>query len=80
MSLPTIIGQDCVSLFNYYRDDAIQQGMSFDGHLFRKLKDFPTAQRGQALEYALKLGSDGQVVITFDYQNTYTVWSDVRMV
>lgn len=79
MTLPIIIGRDRINVFNFYRENAIYQGMTFDGQLFQQVEVFPENQRAQALELAIRLGRQGQVVLTQDEDTTYTVWADVRV-
>ncbi|MEO0537606.1 MAG: hypothetical protein AAF215_27560 [Cyanobacteria bacterium P01_A01_bin.123] len=73
MALPKIVQRDNVRVFNFYREQALHEGMIYRGKLYRLLRVFPSDQRLQASALGCKLGSN--VVITVS-EVAFQVWGD----
>lgn len=78
--LPTILHKDQVRPFNFYHQDAIYQGMTLAGQLYKHIASFNAAHRLHAFEQATELSVRGTIVITVDKSGWYEVWADVRLV
>lgn len=78
--LPTILHKDQVRPFNFYHQDAIYQGMTMAGQLYKHIATFSAAHRLRAFENACELSAQGTIVLTVDQKGQYELWADIRLV
>jgi hypothetical protein len=76
--LPVVIYETLISLFSFYREGHISQGMSYRRRLYKLMSTYTAEARLQAYTAGCELASQGnQVVITVSPEH-YKVWIDLR--
>lgn len=79
MSLPTIVPASQTTVFNFYRDSAIYEGMNFKGRLYKRVRLYSSQERLKAFEQACDLSISGDVILTTKSEkDDYILWIDVR--
>lgn len=79
MSLPTIVPESQITVFNFYRDNAIYEGMTFKGRLYKRVRLYASQERLRAFEQACDLSISGDVIVTIkNHKGDYVLWIDVR--
>lgn len=72
--LPIVVNDHQISLFNFYHDGLVRQGMSYRGHLFGKAYAFNLEDRTPAFEFANQLAATGAQTVIAVSQREYIVW------
>jgi hypothetical protein len=76
--LPVLLIQDQVSLFKFWFNGNVQEGLRYRNKLFFKSELFQRYQRTEALELGYKISQKNiQTVITFSQLN-YILWVDLQ--
>lgn len=69
-----LIDEAFISLFKFWRDEQIQQGMRFRDQLFRSVSCFDATQREQMFALSSCLVQAGQEVVVTTANARYTIW------
>jgi hypothetical protein len=76
--LPILVYESFISLFNFYHDGRVQQGMSYNKSLYRLLKTYELNKRLQAYSLGISLSQQHRgIVITVSHRH-YKVWLELR--
>lgn len=75
--LPTVIYEDFIRPFSFYRSGLIHQGMSHSHKLYQLVGTFSAVERTQAYVVGCNLGSQGNLVVITVSNYAYKVWVDL---
>jgi hypothetical protein len=77
--LPVVVYETLISLFNFYREGQVYQGMSCRQQIYKLVSTYTVEARLQAYTEGCDLSNQGnQVVITVSSQH-YKVWVALRV-
>ncbi|GEM_PF-2884533 len=77
-TMPPVLIEKIVSLFSFYLDSQIQQGMRHKFELYRLTLEFQPNDRLKAYQQALELTQAGLDVVITVSKNRYVVWTSLR--
>ena len=80
MSLPLLVPEDQVQVFNFYRDGAIYRAMSYRNQIYKLVDVLPIASRQRVYDLGCQYGAQGDdVVITLaEAEQCYRLWVNVQ--
>lgn len=73
-----LISDNLVTLFKFWADGKIQDGMRHGNELFRQVSVFQTKQRQQAFDLAWSLSQEALPLVITASPYNYTVWVSLR--
>lgn len=76
--MPAVLTEKIVSLFNFYLNGKIQQGMRYGFDLYQLAFEFQPNDRLKAYQHANELMQDGLQVVVTAATNRYVVWVSLR--
>ncbi len=77
---PYVIPEKQVSLFKFYMDQTIQDGMAYGNDLYRLVKEFEISDRLKAYRFGYELIGQGISPLISVSKNRYRVWVSLRNV
>jgi hypothetical protein len=77
-STPLVIPEQQVSLFKFYMNHAVQDGMSYGGELYGLAREFTISDRLKAYQFGCKLFEQGIPALISVSKQRYVVWINLR--
>ena len=75
--LPPVLMEKEFSLFHFWMDETVQDGLSYDNELFCRLCTLSSEYRAQLYHYACRLGQKDSIVITTSNAHC-SLWVSLR--
>ena len=75
---PLFVTEELTSMFKYWSDDQIHEGMTYDNELFRLTETYKTVDRKRMFDHAWALIIDGMKVVITASSYRYAVWVELR--
>ena len=77
---PFAISEDKVSIFKYWNNDGIQEGMNHKGELYALVRSYPADSQLDACELGGDLAEKGMQVCLTSSPSRYGVWMNLKSV
>lgn len=75
---PPVIAEQQITLFKFYRDQAVQDGMTYGNELYRLARQFSPNHRLDAYRFGCELLEQGIPTIVSASKQRYIVWISLR--
>ena len=76
--IPSTISEDKVTIFKYWNNDSIQEGMNYKGQLYALVRSYPAEYELDACELRCDFAAKGiEVCLTYSLRR-YGVWMNLR--
>lgn len=74
------ISEDKVSIFKYWNNDGIQEGMNYKGQLYTLVRSYPAEDQLDACELGCNLAEKGMEVCLTCSRPRYRVWMHLKSI
>ena len=71
---PCVLTEPQLTLFKFYSDQSVQEGMTYGNKLYRLAKQFVAGDRQAAYRYGFELVSQGVPALISVSRQRYVVW------
>lgn len=76
--IPSALSEDKVSIFKYWNNDSIQEGMNYKGQLYALVRSYPAEYQLDACELGCDLAAKGIEVCLTCSLARYGVWMNLK--
>lgn len=76
--ISSAISEDQVSIFKYWNNDGIQEGMNHKGQLYALVRSYPTQEQLDACELGCDLAAKGMDVCLTCSRSRYGIWMNLK--
>lgn len=77
-SAPPMISEQQMTLFKFYMDQTVQDGMTYRNDLYRLARQFTRDERLEAYRFGCELHGQGVLTLFSVSKQGYTVWISLR--
>jgi len=78
--ITSTISEDKVSIFKYWNNDGIQEGMNYKGQLYALVRSYPAEYQLDACELGCDLADKGMEVCLTSSLTGYRVWINLKSI
>ena len=75
---PQLIPEQQMTLFKFYLDQVVQDGMTYQNELYRLERQFTVGDRLEAYQFGCELHKQGFLTLISASKQRYAVWSRLR--
>ena len=78
--ISSALSEDKVSIFKYWNNDGIQEGMNYKGQLYALVRSYPAEYQLDACELGCDLAEKGMEVCLTCSDTRYGIWMNLKSI